>query len=57
MKAHSVPAFIVEQTMTITPYSDIILFFLQIGENVANNNREFITVKAFCILYSLLVEY
>jgi hypothetical protein len=55
MKAHSVPAFIVEQTMTITPYSDIIPS--PIGENVANNNREFITVKAFCILYSLLVEY
>jgi len=49
MKAHSAPAFIVEQTMTITPYS-VIIFFSHIGENVANNNRQLIAVKNFCVL-------
>jgi hypothetical protein len=47
MKAHSTPAFIVAQTMTITPYSDII--FSHLGENVANDNRELISVKGFYI--------
>jgi hypothetical protein len=56
MKAHSVPAFTVEQIMTTTPYSGIIAS--PCGENVANDNRELIGVKVFLsFFYSILRQY
>lgn len=54
MKAHSSPAFTVEQIMTHTSKFSVLLWHCPSGKSSANNNREFCAVKVFPPVFLLL---